>query len=78
MPATVRVAVVWLVYVDPAGVPLDTVAQPLVPFEEYSQTGVCVPVPPDKLDVRFTEPPTQMVVKAVGALNAGSATTLNV
>jgi hypothetical protein len=32
-----------------------TVAQPLVPFEEYSQTGVCVPVPPDKLDVRFTD-----------------------
>jgi hypothetical protein len=31
MPATVRVAVVWLVYVDPVGVPLDTVAQPLVP-----------------------------------------------
>jgi hypothetical protein len=55
---------------------LATVAQPLLPLAEYSHTGVMVPVPFARFDVRFTLPPAQMVVLAVGALNVGSATTV--
>jgi phosphatidylserine decarboxylase len=55
---------------------LATVAQPLLPSAEYSHTGVMVPVPFARVEVRFTLPPEQMVVLAVGALNVGSATTV--
>ena len=77
MPEMVIVLLPVLVYEAPVGVPLETVPHAL-PFQ-YCQTGLCVPVPPERLDVMLVEPPLQMVpLLATAVDNVGSATTLKV